>query len=155
MSDAGEVPSEASSPLSTALDTSALEASNQAVDNPACFTESESSQYIEYGGKVYLSVDKTASLRKDSEPSWVWAYGDEVHLLTGERPQKNWRCGRCYRNKPTIISVESTTFHAGEHLRKKHRIFKPGIEPTPWRLIGQQVAGMAYQALVSTTPRVF
>lgn len=150
MSDAGGVPSEASSPLSTALDTSVLEASNQVVGNPASFAESESSQYIEYSGKVYLSVDKTASLRKGSEPYWIWAHGDEVRLLAGERPQENWRCGRCYRNKPTIISVESTTFHAGEHLRKKHRIFKPGTEPTPRRSAGRQVAGMACQALVST-----
>jgi hypothetical protein len=68
MSDAGEVPSEASSPLSTALDTSVLEASNQAVDNPASFTEPESSQYIEYGGKVYLSVDKPPAYAKVPTP---------------------------------------------------------------------------------------
>ena len=90
MNDASEVPSEASSPLSTALDTSVLEASNQAVENPTSFTtESDSSQYVEHGGKVYLSVDKTASLRKGSEPSWIWAYGDELRLLAGEKPQKN------------------------------------------------------------------
>jgi hypothetical protein len=44
MNDASEIPSEASSPLSTALDTSVLEASNQAVENPTSFiTESDSS----------------------------------------------------------------------------------------------------------------
>jgi len=138
MSAAGEVPSEASSPLSTALDTSVLEVSDQAVENPISFTtESDSSQCVEYGGKVYLSVDKTANLRKGSEPSWIWAHGDEPRLLAGEKPQKNWRCGLCYRSKPTIIPVDSTTYHAGEHLRKKHHVYKPGTEPTPRRSIGQ------------------
>ena len=70
INNASEVPSKASSPLSTALDTFILEASNQAVKNPTSFTtESDSSQYVEYGGKVYLSIDKTASLRKGSELS--------------------------------------------------------------------------------------
>jgi hypothetical protein len=43
MNDASEVPSEASLPLSTALDTSVLEASNQAVENPTSLSESDSS----------------------------------------------------------------------------------------------------------------
>jgi hypothetical protein len=151
MDDASEVPSEASSPLNTALDTSVLEASNQAVENPTSFTtELDSSQYVEYGGKVYLNIDKTVGLREGLEPPWIWARGDEMRLLAGEKPQKNWRCGLYDRSKQTIIPVDSTAYHAGEHLRKKHRVYKPGTEPISRRSLGQQVAGIAYQALASS-----
>jgi hypothetical protein len=47
------------------------------------------------------------------------------------------------------MPVENTTFHAGEHLRKKHNVHKPGSEPRPRRSLGQ-VPGAAYQGLIST-----
>jgi hypothetical protein len=78
---------------------------------------------------MYLNINKTTNLRGGSELSWIWAHEDELHLLAGEKPQKNWRCGLCDRSKLTIIPVDSTTYHVGEHLRKKHRVYKPGTEP--------------------------
>jgi hypothetical protein len=60
-----------SSTLSTALGTAVLEASSYATDrNTESFaTTSDNSQYIEQGRKVYLSVDRTANLKKGTVPS--------------------------------------------------------------------------------------
>jgi hypothetical protein len=147
--DVSEAFSVCSSPLSTALDTAVLEASSNATDgNVLSFNSDQSTngEYVRSDGKVYLAVDHTANLRKGSKPSWIWNHGDELRLLAGPKPQKNWRCGLC----SLIIPVESTTHHAGSHLRKKHKVYEEGTEPTPRKSIGQAVADMTYYALVST-----
>jgi hypothetical protein len=137
-----------SSPLSTALDTAVLEASSHATDGntPSFNSEQSNGGYVQVDGKTYLAVDHTANLRKGAKPFWIWNHGDELRLLAGPKPKKNWRCSLC----GIIIPVESTTHHAGSHLRKKHKIYEEGTEPTPRRSIGQAVANMAYHALVST-----
>jgi hypothetical protein len=87
-----------SSPLSTALDTTVLEASSHATDGlNESFTSAttEPIQYVKSGGKTYLVVDHTASQRKGSEPSWIWAHGEELRHLIGQKAQKNWRCNLC------------------------------------------------------------
>jgi hypothetical protein len=153
MSDTDVLSEEPSSPLSTALDTAVLEASLHATGGIAesfATTTSESSQYVKQGGKVYLSVDHTANLKKGTAPSWIWDHGDELRLLAGDHPQKNWRCSHCPPLNQTIIPVNNTTWHAAEHLSKKYKVYKAGTEPTPRRSIGQQVTGTAYSALVST-----
>jgi hypothetical protein len=137
-----------SSALSIALDTTVLEASSHATDGNSLSFNSEQTNrdYVRADNKTYLAVDHTANLRKGAKPSWIWNHGDELRLLAGLKPQKNWRCGLC----GIIIPVESTTHHAGEHLRKKHKVYKEGTEPIPRRSIGQAVADMTYHALVST-----
>jgi hypothetical protein len=135
-----EASSSPSSLLSTALDTAVLEASSRATDgNTASFTSntSDTSQYVKQGGKVYLAVDHTANLKKGSHPSWIWDHGDELRLLAGERPQRNWRCNHYHPPNQAIIPVESTTFYAGEHLRKKHKKYKPRTEPVLRKSISQ------------------
>jgi hypothetical protein len=149
-----EISDTPSSPLSTALDTTALEASSRATDGTAgdaagFISESSDTLYVKSGGKVYLRVDHTANQRKGTNPSWIWNHGEELRYLVGSKAHKNWRCTYCIPPKMTIIPVENTTFHAGEHLRKKHNLYKPGSEPKPRRSIGQ-VAGAAYQSLIST-----
>ena len=138
-----------SSPLSNPINTVVLEASSRVTDgNIISFnsTESTEPEYVYSGGKTYLAVDYTANMRKGTAPSWIWDHGSELRLLAGLKPQKNWRCTLC----GLIIPVDSTTAHAGAHLRTKHRVYKQGTEPAPRRSIGQAVAGMAYYALVST-----
>jgi hypothetical protein len=140
-----EVPS---SPLSTALDTAVLDANSRATDglNESFNSSSaEPAQYVKLGGKIYLAVDHTANRRKSCEPSWIWAHGEELRHLIGNKARKNWRCNLCGPPNRVIIPVESTTYRAGEHLRKKHRVYKPGTEPKARRPIGE-LAGQAFQS---------
>jgi hypothetical protein len=68
-----EVLSEApSSPLSTALDTSVIDASSHATDGLDGSSNSSSTEpapYIKSRDKIYLAVDHTANQRKGSQPS--------------------------------------------------------------------------------------
>jgi hypothetical protein len=104
-----EVLSEApSSPLSTALDTTVLKASSHAtggLDESFTSATTELTQYVKSGGKTYLVVDHTASQRKGSEPSWIWAHGEDLRHLIGQKAQKNWRCNLC--GPPNHVPIKS------------------------------------------------
>ena len=52
----------------------------------------------------------------------MWIWGDELRYLLRDSFQKNWRCRHCGPANPAIIPIKSITWHAGEHLRKKHGI---------------------------------
>jgi hypothetical protein len=139
------------SPLSTALDSAALETKTRATNgNSASFVSetSESSQFVTSGSKTYLCVDHTANRRQGAPDSWIWDHGDELRHIVGDKAQKNWRYKLCKTPNTIIIPITSTTFHASDHLRKKHHVYKPGTEPKTRRGIGQLAS--AYQALVST-----
>jgi hypothetical protein len=81
-----------SSPLSTALDTAVLEASSNATDdNFLSFNSDQSTngEYVRSDGKVYLTVDHTANLRKGLKRSLIWNHSDELRLLASLKSQKN------------------------------------------------------------------
>ena len=149
-----EVLSEApSSPLSTALDTTVIDASSRATDglNESFTSEiSGASDLIKLNGKTYLRVDHTANQRKGAQPSWIWAHGDELRYIQGHRAYKNWRYKHYNPLNPIVIPIENTTYYAGEYLRKKHHLFKIGEEPKSSRRAISQLANAAYSSLIST-----
>lgn len=60
---------------------------------------------------------------KDS--GFLWKIEKSTSLV-GDNFQKDWRYNRHNPPNAATIPVESTTWHVGEHRRKKHGIYKPG-----------------------------
>lgn len=105
--------------------------------------------FVEIGGKTYISVPRTANTRQGVKSSWIWDHGRELRLLAGNTPQKCWQCTYCGNIRP----VDSTTYHAGVHLQNAHKLVKdPGscVEDDNPQNIAQQVTNMAYKALVTS-----
>jgi hypothetical protein len=76
--------------------------------------------FVEIGGKTYISVPRTANIRQGVRSSWIWDHGRELRLLAGNTPQKCWQCTYCGNIRP----VDSTTYHAGVHLQNTHKLVK-------------------------------
>lgn len=108
--------SELSEPLNTtAFDTATHATAGDLLEgqNPGDF--------VELNGKTYITVSRIANHRAGSLPSWIWDHGRELRLLAGQNPYKCWQCTLCGK----VMPVDSTTYHAGQHLNNKHHIHRP------------------------------
>lgn len=136
------------SELSEILNTTAFDTATHATagDLPQV---ANTGDLIDIRGKTYILVDRTANLRPGCTPSWIWDHGRELRLLTGNNPQKRWQCTYCGK----VVPVDSTTYHAGQHLVTSHGRAKPNSQSeeidSPPQTIIQQVSDMAYKALVT------
>jgi hypothetical protein len=136
------------SELSETLNTTAFDTATHATAGDLPDTET-AGDLVEIKGKTYVSVNRTANLRPGSTPSWIWDHGRELRLLAGQTLQRCWQCTYCGK----VMPVDSTTYHAGQHLEGGHHLVKPDSQredanPLP-QTIAQQVTSMAYKALVT------
>jgi hypothetical protein len=96
-----------------------------------------STKSFPYDGAWFTPVAHTASMRKGSKPSWIWAYGEELRDTKG---RKHWRCNLCKASKKTQInSCASNTNRASLHLQAASHNLRPpksaqvedDVEPIP------------------------
>src|SRR2546430_7157119 len=82
-----------------------------------------STKSFSYDGAWFTPVAHTATMRKGSKPSWIWAYGDELRDAKG---RKHWRCNLCKASKKTQInSCASNTNRASLHLQAAPHNLRP------------------------------
>jgi hypothetical protein len=86
--------------------------------------QSTTESFLSINGKTYLSIDHAANLRKGTSVSWIWEYGRELRLLDREDWQRCWQCGLCGQGNETIYVIDDSTYNAGQHLRKKHKVIQ-------------------------------
>jgi hypothetical protein len=96
-----------------------------------------STKSFPYDGAWFTPVPHTASMRKGSKPSWIWAHGEELRDAKG---RKHWRCNHCKTSKKTHInSCASNNNRANLHLQAaphslrppKDAQFEDGVESIP------------------------
>ena len=74
-----------------------------------------STKSFAYDGAWFTPVSHTASIRKGSKPSWIWAHGDELRDAKG---RKHGRCNHCKASKKTQInSCATNNNRANLHLQ--------------------------------------
>ena len=151
--------SDSDSPLSTALGSSAFQTNSIATQSPSSdilsSTEPDlSCGFVTIQNRQYLVVDHAANIRKGTSPWWIWGYGRELRLFEGGEWQKCWQCSLCGQGQESIYIVDDSTYNAGQHLRKKHKVIKAG-EDIPERSrapdgnIGAQLTGVVAKALTT------
>jgi hypothetical protein len=89
------------------IDPDLYESSPQSTSHPL-FTHREppaslsSTKSFSYDGTWFAPVAHTATMRKGSKPSWIWAYGEE---LRDAKDRKHWRYNLCKASKKTQINL--------------------------------------------------
>ena len=110
------------------IDGDLYESSPQRTSHPL-FTHREpptslsSTKSFSYDGAWFTPVAHTATMRKGSKPSWIWAYGEGLRDAQG---RKHWRCNLCKASKKTHInSCASNTNRASLHLQAGPHNLRP------------------------------
>lgn len=81
--------------------------------------------YVRIKGVDYLPVEHPANIRKGTNVSWIWKHGRE---LRDAEEHRVWQCQECSRGNITTYNIDSTNYKVSQHLKKKHRLIKPGEE---------------------------
>jgi hypothetical protein len=105
------------------------------------------------GLRIFLIIDYTANLRKNSKIFTIWHYGGERRRLDNNNIISYWRCHHCIGNA-TVLKIDGNggqTTYALLHLKNKHNIdCKADDEAVPSNIAGFSATASAGASAITT-----